>query len=280
MSKPKIDVSVSCCSYINQEEVHINNDSHTYYLLVSGIRNVNSDDSNLVYAYKGIFGLREDVDTLQYKSLTISPSTGISVKDMIKCDVDLHGALSDYKGCYYDITGTCPIDVYVDGIKCTANKSGSYTIFAVSTDYISWLKNEVDNNFGIDSYKKALADNKKYDDDLNAYNNAYNNYITQQQNYTVYKKQLDAYNTAKAKYDSDKKLYDEYLAKKQKYDKYISDLQIYNSVMNTYNKKLEQYNKDMEQYKKDLEEYNKTHNSGGNTENSETNTDNNDSKTE
>ena len=269
MSKPTIDVSSSFCSYINQEEVHINNDSHTYYLLVSGIRNMNSDDYTFTYAYKGIIGL--DVGTLQYKSLTISPSKGISVEDMrdYERDVDLHGALSDYKGCYYYITGSCPIDVYVDGIKCTVNKSGSYTIFAVSTDYISWLKNEVDNNFGIDNYEKALADKKKYDDDLNAYNN----YIIQQQNYTVYKKQLDAYNTAKAKYD-------EYLAKKQKYDKYISDLQIYNSVMDTYNKKLEQYNKDMEQYKKDLEEYNKTHNSSGNTEDSETNTDNNDSKTE
>lgn len=262
MSKPEIKVSTSFCSYVNQEEVHINNDSHTYYLLVGGIRNTNLANYDLIdYIYKG--SNRLDVGTLQYKSLTISPSKGIPAEDMRKYerDVDLHGALSDYKGCYYWITGSCPIDVYVDGIKCTENKSGSYTIFAVSTDYISWLKNEVDNNFGIPSYEKALADNKKYNDDLNAYNN----YMTQ---YTVYKKQLDAYNTAKAKYDSDKKLYDEYLAKKQKYDKYISDLQIYNSVMNTYNKKLEQYNKDMEQYKKDLEEYNKTHNSGGNTENS------------
>ena len=272
MSKPKINVSRAQCAYINQEEVHINNDSHTYYLLVGQINNINSDE--LGWVYRAIMGL-DDVDTLQYKSLTISPSKGIPAEDMreYECDVDLHGALSDYKGCYYWITGGCPIDVYVDGIKCTANKSGSYTIYAVSTDYISWLKNEVDNNFGIDSYKKALADNKKYNDDLNAYNNC----MTQ---YTVYKKQLDAYNTAKAKYDSDKKLYDEYLVKKQKYDKYMSDLQIYNSVMDTYNKELEQYNKDMEQYKKDLEEYNKTHNSGGNTEDSETNTDNNDSKTE
>ena len=272
MSKPKIDVSGSVCSYINQEEVHINNDSHTYYLLVSVIRNINLLDCPVVY--HGTDGL--SVNSLQHKSLTISPSTGISVKDTCEYDVYLHGALSDYKGCYYDIDGGCPIDVYVDGIKCTINKSGSYKMFAVSTDYISWLKNEVDNNFDIDSYERSLADNKKYEDDLNAYNN----YITQQQKYTVYKKQLDAYNTAKAKYDSDKKLYDEYLAKKQKYYKYISDLQIYNSIMDSYNKKLEQYNKDMEQYKKDLEEYNKTHNSGGNTGDSETNTDNNDSKTE
>lgn len=259
MSKPRIDVSGVYCSYIHQQEVHINNDSHTYYLLVSGIGNVNLGEGS-PDVYRGVRRL-DDVGTLQYKSLTISPSTGAPVdKDIYGCDVDLHGAFSDYKGCYYRITGSCPIDVYVDGVKCTANKSGSYTIIAVSPDYISWLKNEVDNNFGIDRYKKYLADKKKYDDDLNAYNNACNNYITQQQNYAVYKKQLDAYNTAKAKYDSDKKLYDEYLAKKQKYDKYISDLQIYNSVMDTYNKKLEQYNKDMEQYKKDLEEYNKTHN--------------------
>lgn len=252
-----------------------NRDNNTYYLVPSSISDVNNEHTGDLYNAISFDDYINKKQLPQTNKIRMVPNVDIISKTGVfkKIQLILHGGVSDYTGYLYELYNVATADVYVDDYKVTKprnnsdEKQGAYCMYFIDGGYIKWLKTEVDNNFGITAYENLLTAHKKYEEDMVVYNDyidkkkKYAQYIIDKNNYETYQLKKEDYDNKMIQYDNDKKEYDEYLVKKQKYDKYMSDLQIYNSVMDTYNKKLEQYNKDMEQYKKDLEEYNKTHNS-------------------